>query len=158
LVLRQKNNLNPTSSCASKGLFAAEGIIEEKEDEEEDADDSDEDTFESPGAPGMLTTADSATRWFCSSEGRQFAAAFVAAARKKENTDGMRTTSHEWMGAIVRRSFGPGVVSFGKVVGWFPEEEHGGQNDGGALFHVIHGDGDEEDLDVAEMEEALLLR
>jgi hypothetical protein len=38
-------------------------------------------------------------------------------------------------------------VSFGKVVGWFSPEEEGDEE----LYHVLHGDGDEEDLDPAEV-------
>lgn len=38
-------------------------------------------------------------------------------------------------------------MSFGKVVGWFSPEEEGDEE----LYHVLHGDGDEEDLDPAEV-------
>ncbi len=61
------------------------------------------------------------------------------------------TEGNQWIGARVRRSFGRGVVSYGKVVGWLPADE----NDGEELFHVKHDDGDEEDLDIVEVKKAV---
>ena len=77
------------------------------------------------------------------------------------------------VGKIVKRSFGRGVVSFGKVVGWFPPEEEGDEVRDRhqqisrqvpvpqkptrhaflcqVLYHILHGDGDEEDLDEDEV-------
>ena len=53
---------------------------------------------------------------------------------------------HGWLGRLVRREFyrkGVGMcVAFGKITGWVPAE-----GDDVALWHVVHEDGDEEDLE-----------
>jgi hypothetical protein len=57
---------------------------------------------------------------------------------------------HKWVGKRVRREFDEGVF-VGAIVGWDPE----GMGPGAALFHVTFDDGDEEDLDVRQVEAGL---
>ena len=61
---------------------------------------------------------------------------------------------HEWIGRHVRRDFGKGKSKrtvVGRVSGWLPAE-----GEDAALWHVIHVDGDEEDLEEEEVIEGLL--
>ena len=61
---------------------------------------------------------------------------------------------HEWLGRLVRREFGRGRnsrITVGTIVGWLPAE-----GDDRALWHVVHSDGDEEDLDELEVASCLL--
>lgn len=60
---------------------------------------------------------------------------------------------HEHLGRRVRRRFGRQGVMDGTIVGWLPEE----QNEGMELWHIQHDDGDNEDLDMSEVREALEL-
>ena len=55
---------------------------------------------------------------------------------------------HEWVGRTVHVRFGHQIMS-GKVVGWYPTQ--GGDE---ALWHVVHEDDDEEDLDEEGPEDA----
>mgnify|MGYP006083719023 CR=1 FL=1 len=59
-----------------------------------------------------------------------------------------QTTGHEFLGRFVARSFGRSIA-IGNISRWLPPD-----GDDGALFHVSHLDGDEEDLDQEEAEEA----
>ena len=60
-----------------------------------------------------------------------------------------QTTGHEWLGVWVARPFGRSTA-IGQITKWVPPDD-----EDGALFHVEHLDGDEEDLEVYEVEEAL---
>lgn len=91
----------------------------------------------------MVTSLVEAKKWWEGSDGFDF-----VNVRKKINEDeGMRVDKDGlgYLNKIVKRSFGRGIVSYGKVVGWFPEE-----GDEGILYHILHGDGDEEDLNIEE--------
>ena len=69
-----------------------------------------------------------------------------------------RSEGHEWIGCRVARRFdgeeegAAATTALGKIVAWVPEE---GEDE--ALWHMVHDDGDEEDLDEGEMREALQL-
>ena len=66
-----------------------------------------------------------------------------------------KTTGHHWLGERIARHFdGFSVPSAGRVVSWVPANPSEGDQ---ALWHVRHNDGDEEDLDEAEMKAALKL-
>ena len=58
-----------------------------------------------------------------------------------------RTEGSAWVGQRLLRRFGRGVVMYGVVVGWLPAAE----NEGTSLWHVVHDDDDEEDLDAQEV-------
>ena len=60
-----------------------------------------------------------------------------------------QTAGHEFLGRFVARQFGRSI-SIGTISRWLPPD-----GDDGALFHVSHLDGDEEDLDHEEAVEAL---
>ena len=60
-----------------------------------------------------------------------------------------QTSGHEWLGAYVARMFGK-RTAVGRITKWVPPEE-----EDGALFHVDHLDGDEEDLEDYEVSEAM---
>merc|ERR1712086_944684 len=60
---------------------------------------------------------------------------------------------HEWIGLKVIRQFGTKQFR-GCVTKWVPANEDDGDE---ALWHVVHTDGDEEDLNVDEMTESLEL-
>ena len=62
-------------------------------------------------------------------------------------------TGHEWIGSELGREFDDNVV-IGVVISWIPENKDTGDE---ALWHVRHADGDEEDLELAEVEEGFLL-
>lgn len=76
--------------------------------------------------------------------------------------DQTEASSYEWLtlgsplvGRRVRRT-GVDIKGFGwdicgRVIGWVPAEA----NDGESLYHVVHDDGDEEDLDERGVEEAI---
>ena len=55
---------------------------------------------------------------------------------------------HEWVGARLARDFGKSKPSIGRIVRWLPA---GGSDDEPALFHMLHDDGDEEDLEEHEV-------
>ena len=60
-----------------------------------------------------------------------------------------RTEGNQWLGLVVRRwTKGKGIDC--KVVKWVAEDE-----DDQALWHVLHDDGDEEDLDEQEVRKAI---
>jgi len=132
---------------------------DDSDDEEDDSgaavsavkgdDSDDDDDGGNDGAPGMVAEFKAAQRWWEGSAGFDFASAKT----KQNEEDGMQVAGDPdgMVGRIVKRSFGRGIISFGKVVGWFPPEEEGDE----ALYHVLHGDGDEEDLDPAEVKEAV---
>jgi hypothetical protein len=119
--------------------------IADDEDDEEEEDDEDEDFAQEDGVagPGMVTSLLEAKKWWEGTDGFDF----VNAKKKINEDEGMRVDADPsgLLGKIVKRSFGRGIVSYGKVVGWFPAEP--GQD---LLYHVLHGDGDEEDLDTKE--------
>jgi hypothetical protein len=124
-----------------EGDTAEAGTAVEEEEEDEEVE-----------APGMVSELGEAQRWWEGSAGFDF-----ASARQKQNMeeDGMRTDESgdpfKMVGKIVKRAFGRGVVSFGKVVGWFPPEE--GDSAEEVLYHVLHGDGDGEMMMQAHEEE-----
>ena len=57
---------------------------------------------------------------------------------------GWKRRGHAWCGARARRFFG-GLASDGRIVRWLPAD-----GSDGALFHLRHDDGDEEDLEAEE--------
>jgi hypothetical protein len=61
------------------------------------------------------------------------------------------TEGSEYLGRKVRRQFKNKRVVIGKIVSWLPE--HG---EDAALWHVLHEDGDEEDLDEDEVKDCLV--
>jgi hypothetical protein len=68
---------------------------------------------------------------------------------------GWQTTGHTWLGCTVCRRFGlegEGNITQAKVVGWMPRD-----GEDPPLWHVVHDDGDEEDLELFEMEMGLKL-
>jgi hypothetical protein len=67
-----------------------------------------------------------------------------------EPKDEWKTTGHKWLGKTVVRIFPHAGPATCKVTKWVPEE-----GDDQALWHIVHKDGDEEDLEEYEMEEAL---
>ena len=74
--------------------------------------------------------------------------------RLKDRPPALSESGHEWLGRSVRREFGRGRnlrVAVGTIVGWLPAE--GKER---ALWHVVHSDGDEEDLDEFEVANSLL--
>lgn len=60
------------------------------------------------------------------------------------------TSGHEFVGKRVARVFGKDETIIGQITRWVAP-----QGDDGALFHAVHDDGDEEDLDEAEAHEAM---
>jgi len=62
------------------------------------------------------------------------------------------TQPHEWLGKSVRRFFKGHGSSDGKIVAWLPANE---QSTEPALWHMVHKDGDEEDLEADEVQTAL---
>jgi hypothetical protein len=69
-------------------------------------------------------------------------------------TEGWRLDGSAWIGRRVRRIFPGGVVSDGVVQRWLPA---GDTADDFALWHVQHDDGDEEDLEEAEVRAGIQL-
>jgi hypothetical protein len=61
-----------------------------------------------------------------------------------------QTRGSDFIGRKVRRSFGKRVV-VGTIVGWLPPE-----GEDIALWHLVHDDGDEEDLEEAEVQDSLV--
>ncbi len=63
---------------------------------------------------------------------------------------------HEWVGKRVMRAFKvknqPEQLALGRITRWIKEDEEAGD---GALFHAVHDDGDEEDLEEEEAREAI---
>mmetsp|Transcript_33786 Transcript_33786/g.107827 ORF Transcript_33786/g.107827 Transcript_33786/m.107827 type:complete len:548 (-) Transcript_33786:113-1756(-) len=55
-------------------------------------------------------------------------------------------TGHHHLGRRIARSFGEDEPTLGRVTRWLPADEASGEP---ALFHCVHDDGDEEDLDLA---------
>ena len=68
--------------------------------------------------------------------------------------DEWKMHGHRWIGQSVPRELG-GVMSWGKVTRWMPPGKD--PKEDFALWHVVHNDGDEEDLEEWEMREALAL-
>jgi len=62
------------------------------------------------------------------------------------------TQPHEYVGKCVRQ-FYHGMKSDGKIVAYLPPDESDDESE--ALWHMIHVDGDEEDLDEAEVSKAI---
>jgi hypothetical protein len=95
---------------------------DDDDDDEDEVDDDDEDEDEG-GAPGVVAEFKAAQRWWEGSEGFDF----TTSKTKQNEEDGMQVAGDPsgLVGKLVKRSFGRGVVSFGKVVGWFPPEEDG---------------------------------
>lgn len=71
------------------------------------------------------------------------------------------TEPHEWMGRRVARPFGKGKFFLGTIVKWIRADEEyvasNGASGDGPLFHVVHDDGDEEDLEDFEVKDAFKL-
>ena len=59
---------------------------------------------------------------------------------------------NEHIGARVRRLFAKAEAQDGTIVSWLPPGE---DPEDEPLWHVVHDDGDEEDLDATELKEAL---
>jgi len=57
-----------------------------------------------------------------------------------------QSSGSEYIGRKIRRTFGR-KVAYGTIVGWLPPE-----GDDEALWHVVHDDGDEEDLDLKDIQ------
>ncbi len=105
-------------------LIALKESQDDEEDEDEDfAGEEEEDTLYdsdtekaekvTQDAPGIVSDYAEATRWWEGSAGFDF-----AKARNKQNEDdGMQVENDPrgWVGKIVKRSFGRGIISFGKV-------------------------------------------
>ena len=69
---------------------------------------------------------------------------------KGEENDEWQTTGSEYLGQRVKRIFtvkGKTTHTCGVIDGWLPKEI----NDGLALWHVKHDDGDDEDLELHEV-------
>ena len=64
-----------------------------------------------------------------------------------------RLEGNPWLGRRIRRIFG-NVVSDGSLTKWLPAGEDAKAEP--ALWHAVHDDGDEEDLEAAEAEEAMV--
>ena len=71
-------------------------------------------------------------------------------AEEEEEAEAAWRTSGPRLGKRLVRTFG-GVESCGTVVGWIPAKE----NSGTALWHVLHDDGDREDLEKTEVMQAI---
>jgi hypothetical protein len=69
-----------------------------------------------------------------------------------KSADGAAYQTHgsEFIGKKVRRSFGKRLV-VGTIVGWLPPE-----GEDIALWHIVHDDGDEEDLEESEVRDTLV--
>jgi hypothetical protein len=61
-----------------------------------------------------------------------------------------QTSGHDWLGRRVRRFFDGGHRADGRITKWMPATK-----EDPPLFHALHDDGDEEDLEVHEVEEAI---
>jgi len=70
--------------------------------------------------------------------------------------EGWQTEGHDWMLARVRRSFGRNKVGMGFITRWIPAGEDPEEDP--AMWHVVHDDGDEEDLEEAEVLAALKMQ
>ena len=68
-----------------------------------------------------------------------------------DNTDDYTSEGCDFVNRSVLRKFGRGIESYGTVVSWLPAH----LNEGEPYYRVRHDDGDEEDLDEAELAEAL---
>ena len=69
--------------------------------------------------------------------------------------EGWKEEGHEWLGAMMTRVGDAGWISTCKVTRWLPPTEATETSEAEkALFHVVHDDGDEEDLDIDEAEAA----
>lgn len=62
----------------------------------------------------------------------------------KKQEESWLDEGHEWLGKRVARPFGKTKVFLGKITKWIPPDPEAGD---GPLFHVVHDDGDEEDLE-----------
>ena len=60
------------------------------------------------------------------------------------------TEGHRFIGKRVHRTYAGGAIAQGVVEKYLPSD-----GEDGALFHVLHDDGDEEDLDEKECAEAI---
>ena len=66
----------------------------------------------------------------------------------KKQEEQWQTEGHEWLGRRVARPFGKTKVFLGNITKWIPPDEAAGD---GPLFHVVHDDGDKEDLEDFEV-------
>lgn len=107
---------------------------------------------EAPGEDVVMASPEKATevpneekRWWTDS-GFDF-----TNAAEDSGDDDYETTGSELLGKRVRRTFGKRTVSYGVVLSWLPAAK----NEGQAFYRVKHDDGDEEDLELPEVEEAM---
>ena len=63
-----------------------------------------------------------------------------------------RLDGHAFIGARIARDFGDGAVALATVTKWMAADAAEGEP---ALFHALHDDGDEEDLESEEVEEGI---
>ena len=101
-------------------------------------DDDDEPVLQSPVLPSPAVGG-----------GKQPADTEPAKAPTDDEEEEWLESGHPYIGAAIRRFFDAGV-SDGRVTKWLPEAE--GEP---ALWHVVHDDGDEEDLDEDEVRAAI---
>ncbi|KAH8067014.1 amino acid transmembrane transporter [Aureococcus anophagefferens] len=87
-------------------------------------------------------------RWWQEESAAEAGFDFETANDGGDDDDADYVKTGPYIGRAVRRTFGRGVVSYGVVVSWLPHEK----NEGQAFFRVRHDDGDEEDLDEAEVD------
>jgi hypothetical protein len=81
---------------------------------------------------------------------------FIAEWRQSSRSELWLQEGHEWVGRRMRKIFpGYGIID-STIVGWMPAEEGEGEGESSpALWHVVHDDGDEEDLEAYEAEPGL---
>jgi hypothetical protein len=66
----------------------------------------------------------------------------------KKTAESWLAEGHEWLHRRVARPFGKSKVFLGKITKWIPADPAEGD---GPLFHVVHDDGDVEDLEEYEV-------
>lgn len=87
-------------------------------------------------------------RWW---EGKDSAGFDFTADAPEDDTDDYTSEGCPCVDRSILRKFGRGIESYGTVVSWLPAH----LNEGEPYYRVRHDDGDEEDLDEAELAEAL---
>jgi hypothetical protein len=96
----------------------------------------------------MGDAKESGGRWW---EGEGAAGFNFTEDNEGDNTDDYTSEGCDFVNRSVLRKFGRGIESYGTVVSWLPAH----LNEGEPYYRVRHDDGDEEDLDEAELAEAL---